>query len=117
MLQQRRAAAEAVAKQLFEAEEALDLALAAVAGLAVTMPSVRKGANLSIMFGQDAMESATETLSHLTQARRTIIATHKALSVTREQLGLRHYSVGPENDKPETDPKPTGVHLHEVKAA
>ncbi len=117
MLQQRRAAAEAVAMKLYEAEEALDIALAAVAGLAVTMPSARKDANLSVMYAQEAFEGASETLGHLTQARKTIIATHKALSVAQEQLGLKRYMVGPENDKPETNPKPKGIHLHEVKAA
>lgn len=117
MLKERRSAAESVAKQLFEAEEALDIALAAVASLAVTMPQARKGARLSVMYGQDAFEGASQTLALLTQARRTIIDTHKALSVAQEQLGLRHFSVGPENDKPETNPKPTGVYLHEVKVA
>lgn len=117
MLHQRRTAAEAVAKQLFEAEEALDLALAAVAGLAVTMPQARKGANLSVLYGQDAMESASETLGYLTQARRTIIATHKALSVAQHQMGLGRFAVGPGNDKPETTPVTTGVYLQEVKVA
>lgn len=117
MLQQRRAAADAVANKLFEAEDALDIALAAVAGLAMTMPSARKEANLSVMYAQDAFEGATETLAHLTRARRTIIDTHKALAVARDQLGLRHFMGGAGNDKPETDPKPTGVYLAEVKAA
>lgn len=113
MLQQRRAAAEAVAKQLFEAEEALDIALAAVAGLAVTMPSARKGANLSVMYGQAAIEGASETLGYLTQARRTIIATHEALSIAQDQLGLKRFMAGPGNDKPPTG-EPKGVHLREV---
>ena len=117
MLHQRRAAVDAVAKQLFEAEDALDIALAKVAELAVTMPAVRKQANLSVMYAQDAFESASETLSHLTQARRTIIATHKALAVAQDQLGLKRYATGTGNDKPETDTKPTGVYLKEVKAA
>jgi hypothetical protein len=117
MLHQRRAAMEAVSKQLFEAETALDVALAAVAGLAVTMPAERQKANLSVLYAQEAFEGASETLGHLTQARRTIIATHKALSVAQEQLGLKRFATGTQNDKPETDPKPTGIHLHEVKAA
>lgn len=117
MLQQRRAAALEVANKLFEAEDALDTALAAVAGLAMTMPAARKEANLSALYAQEAFEGATETLSHLTRARRTIIDTHKALSEARDQMGLRHFAIGPGDDKPETDPKPVGVHLKAVKAA
>jgi hypothetical protein len=114
MLQQRRTAAEAVANKLFEAEDALDIALAAVAGLAMTMPTARKEANLSVMYAQDAFEGATKTLAHLTRARRTIIDTHKALAVAQDQLGLRRFATGPGADKPEV--KPTG-HLREVKVA
>lgn len=117
MLQQRRNAVDAVANKLFEAEDALDLALAAVAGLALTMPTARKEANLSVMYAQDAFEGATETLTHLTRARRTIIDTHKALAVAQDQLGLKRYAVGPGSDKPETGTKPTGVYLKEVQAA
>jgi hypothetical protein len=117
MLKQRRNSAEAVASKLFEAEDALDIALAAVAGLAMTMPTARKEANLSVMYAQDAFEGATETLAHLTRARRTIIDTHKALSVAQDQLGLRRFATGPGGDKPETDPKPTGVYLKAVEAA
>ncbi len=117
MLQQRRAACEAVAKQLFEAETALDIALAAVAGLAVSMPAARKTANLSIMYAQDAFESTSETLGLLTQARRAIINTHKALHEAQHQMGLGRVAIGPDNDKPETDPKPIGIHLHEIKVA
>ena len=117
MLHQRRAAAQAVAKQLFEAEDALDTALAAVAGLAMTMPTARKEASLSVMYGQDAFEGATETLAHLARARRTIIDTHKALAVAHEQMGLKRYMGGPGNDKPETEPQPIGVYLKEVQAA
>ena len=117
MLHKRRAAAEAVANKLFEAEDALDIALAAVAGLAMTMPSARKEANLSVMYAQEAFEGATETLAHRTRARRTIIDTHKALATARDQMGLRHFATGTGNDKPETDTKPTGVYLKEVKAA
>ncbi|MDO9338718.1 MAG: hypothetical protein Q7T61_20190 [Caulobacter sp.] len=116
MLHQRRAAADAVSKQLFEAEDALDIALAAVAGLAMTMPTARKEANLSVLYAQEAFEGATETLAHLTRARRTIIDTHKALAVAQEQLGLKRYMGGPGNDKPQTTP-PTGVYLQEVIAA
>ena len=44
MLQQRRAAALEVANKLFEAEDALDTALAAVGGRGVTMPAAPQGA-------------------------------------------------------------------------
>jgi hypothetical protein len=119
MLQQRRSAAETVAKQLFLAEDALDAAMVAVAGLAGSVPAARKSANLSIMYAQDAVECATETLAHLAQARRTIVATHHALSVAQHQMGLGRVAFGPADEKPETGtgtPPKTG-HLMPVKAA
>ena len=117
MLKERRSAAESVAKQLFEAEEASDIALAAVASLAVTMPQARKGARLSVMYGQDAFEGASQTLALLTQARRTIIDTHNALSVAQTQMGLGRVAFGPNDDKPDSGVPITGIHLTSVKVA
>jgi hypothetical protein len=99
------------------AEAALDTAFAAVAGLAVAMPSARRGANLSVMYAQDAFEGASETLTHLTSARRTIVATHKALADAQHQMGLGRVAFGPIEDKPEPQPQPKGVHLRPVEAA
>jgi len=117
MLRERRTAAESVAKQLFVAEAALDEALAAVAGLAVTMPAARRDARLSVQYAQTAFEGASETLSLLTRARRTIVETHDALAEAQKQMGLGRVAFGPMDDKPQQDPQPTGVHLREVSAA
>ncbi len=100
MLKQRRKAADQVAADLFQAEAAIDAALNKTAALAATMPSVRAEAGLSALFGQDAVERISETISALTQARRGIVETHKELAVVRDQIGLRAVGFGGDGAKP-----------------
>jgi methyl-accepting chemotaxis protein len=88
MLKQRRHAAEQVAESLFAAEAAIDAALACTAKLAGQMPSVRQDARLSALIGQGAIEQAIEAMSALSQARRSICATHKELSMAQGHIGL-----------------------------
>ena len=52
MLKQRRLIADQVAASLFEAESAIDAALAKAAGLAGVMPAMRADAGLSALVGQ-----------------------------------------------------------------
>lgn len=116
MLRERRAAAQMVANQLFEAEAALDTALAAVAALAVAMPAARREAGLSVQYAQTAFEGTSETLSLLTRARRTIVETHDALAKAQKQMGLGRIAFGPGDDKPDEEEPPKGV-LRTVSAA
>lgn len=88
MLKQRRRIAEQVAACLFEAEAAIDVALAKTASLAGVMPGLRADAGLSALIGQDAVERASEAIAALTQARRAIVETHKELDVAKTQIGL-----------------------------
>ena len=88
MLKQRRMIAEQVAAHLFEAEAAIDAALAKTASLAGAMPGLRADAGLSALIGQDAVERASEAFAALAQARRAIVETHKELDVAKTQIGL-----------------------------
>lgn len=88
MLKQRRMIADQVAASLFEAETAIDTALAKAAQLAGVMPGLRQEAGLSALVGQGAVERASETYAALAQARRAICETHKELSVAQKQIGL-----------------------------
>src|SRR3954466_7396343 len=88
MLKQRRMVAEQVAGALFEAEAAIDAAIAKTAALTGIMPSLRREAGASALIGQDAVERASQAIMALADARRAIVETHKELTVAKEQIGL-----------------------------
>ena len=114
MLKQRRLIADQVASALFEAEAAIDAALAKTALLAGVMPSMRGAAGLSALIGQDAVERASETILALTQARRAIVETHKELSVTQKQIGLGAVAYGGLDEKPAGAAPAEGPMLRQV---
>lgn len=94
MLKERRLIAQNVADQLFAAEAAIDAAIAATAALTGLMPAIRADAGLSAMIGHDAIVQASQTCAELIQARGSIVATHKALSVAQRDMGLGAVSFG-----------------------
>nr|QQZ50614.1 hypothetical protein JKL49_03725 [Phenylobacterium glaciei] len=98
MLKQRRLVADQVAASLFEAEIAIDLALAKAAALAGIMPGLRTEAGISALIGQGAVERASEAFAALATARRAICETHLELSIAQKQMGLGAVAFG--------DPKP-----------
>ena len=100
MLKQRRLIADQVATSLFEAETAIDAALAKTAAFTGLMPSLRADAGLSALIGQDAVEHSSGAIAALTQARRAIVEAHKALSVAQRQMGLGAVAYGGEIEKP-----------------
>jgi hypothetical protein len=100
MLKQRRIIADQVAASLFEAEAAIDAALAKTAQLAGVMPALRRDAGLSALIGQDAVERASEAFAALALARRAIVETHKELSVAQTQMGLGAVMFGEPDTKP-----------------
>lgn len=87
MLKQRRQFAEQVASSLFEAEAAIDAALAKTAGLVGVMPH-RAEAGLSALVGQGAFEWTSKSIAALTEARRAICEAHKELGEAQVQIGL-----------------------------
>jgi hypothetical protein len=113
MLKERRLAAEQVASALFEAETAIDAALAKTAQLTGVMPALRKAAGASALIGQDAVERASEAIMALAEARRAIVETHKELSVVQGQIGLGAITMT--GDTGEVKPPPTGVETQRVR--
>ncbi len=111
MLKQRRLVAEQVAAALFEAERAIDVALAKTAGLTGIMPSLRAEAGLSALIGQDALERATDAVSALAQARRSIVETHKQLTIAQHDIGLGAVAIGDDVVKPPGIEAPSRHHL------
>ena len=112
MFKERRAAAIKVAESLFAAEEAIDAALARVAELNGTLVIARSEAKLSAVVGQDAFEGAASAFAALARARSDIVETHKRLSETKIQVGLRVLGVG-ELGKPPMAQE-NGAHLQAV---
>jgi aspartate/methionine/tyrosine aminotransferase len=106
MLKQRRMAAEQIAGALFEAEAAIDAALAKTAHLTGVMPSLRQMAGASALVGQDAVERASQAIMALAEARRAIVETHKELSVAQGQVGLGAVRMGGDGGE---KPPPTAM--------
>lgn len=102
MLNDRRTAALKVAESLFAAEEAIDNALARAAELNGNMVTARNDARVSALVGQDAFEVSAAAFAALARARCDIVETHKRLSETKIQMGLRTVAWGDELPKPPT---------------
>src|SRR4051794_18156594 len=94
MLKKRRDAAMKVAERLWAAEDAIDAALARAAELNGTLVSARSEADLSAVVVQDAFEVAAATFAALAKARGEIIETHRRLTETKNQVGLRTVAIG-----------------------
>ena len=101
MLKQRRMYADQVAARLFEAEQAIDAALAKTAALAGVMPALRAEAGLSALIGQEAVEWTSRSSSALAEARRAVVEAHKELSTAQKQIGLGAVLYGDGAPKPQ----------------
>ena len=112
MLKQRRMVAEQIAGALFEAEAAIDAAIAKTATLTGVMPSLRRQAGASALIGQDAVERASQAIMALAEARRAIVETHKELSIAQGQIGLGAVTMAGE---PGEKPPVEGVHAERVR--
>ena len=115
MLNDRRNAAIKVAESLFAAEAAIDAALAKAAELNGNMVTARTEAKLSALVGQDAFEVSASAFAALARARADIVETHKRLSETKIQVGLRTVAVG-DDDWPKPVTGEQGGHLKVVAA-
>jgi hypothetical protein len=100
MLIKRKQAVVKVADSLHSVEDAIDLALARAAELSATLVTARSDAGLSAMVGQDAFEGAAAAFAALARARGDIVETHRLLTETKAQIGLRTMAIGDENTKP-----------------
>jgi hypothetical protein len=100
MLIKRRQAVIKVAESLHGVEDAIDLALARAAELSAILVTARSDAGLSAMVGQDAFEGAAAAFAALARARGDIVETHRRLTETKAQIGLRTMAIGDENSKP-----------------
>jgi hypothetical protein len=100
MLTKRRDAAVRVVESLYAAEDAIDAALARAAELNGTLVTARTDAQLSALVGHEAFEGAAAVFAALARARTDIVETHRRLSETKIQVGLRTVSIGDSVPKP-----------------
>jgi len=100
MLKARRTAAIKVAESLWATEAAIDAALARAAELNGNMVTARGEANVSALVGQDAFEVSAAAFAALARARCDIVETHRRLSETKIQMGLRTVDIGDVPEKP-----------------
>ncbi len=94
MRQARIAAATMVAKELFEAEAAIDKALASIARLQAVLPEARVEANLSAVMGQDVIDQVARSLAAVVRVRRSIVGVHARLDELKTDIGLREMAMG-----------------------
>lgn len=94
MRAQRQTIAQTVAKHLFAAEEAVDLALARIAELNAALPLARLDARLAAAVGQDALIQSASALMLLAETRGKIVAAHSNLKQASDDIGLSELSYG-----------------------
>jgi hypothetical protein len=103
MLKQRVAAAQKIAVDLHEAEEAIDQAIIKLAQLAGTLPIARFETNMSAIVGQDAVSKVTQAVAAAGQVRQMVTDAHEALSQTQREVGLGARMFGAGTHKPRED--------------
>jgi hypothetical protein len=102
MLKDRIKAAQRIAADLHEAENAIDDAIIKIARLAATLPVARFETNMSAIVGQDAVTKVTQAVAAAGNVRQMITDAHHALGETQKQVGLGTRSFGDGVNKPRT---------------
>ena len=103
MRKARVQAAAQVAEQLFRTEEAVDGALSGAGALTTTLCNARRDANLAATVGQDAVAEVAAAVAAIAKARGHIVAAHRALDTTKDQIGLRTINFGTGAGKENTE--------------
>ena len=88
MLKERIKAAQRIAADLHEAENAIDDAIIKIARLAATLPVARIETRMSAIVGQDAVAKVTQAVAAAGNVRQMITDAHQALGETQKQVGL-----------------------------
>lgn len=102
MLKERTQVVGGIADKLKPAEEQLDTALAALAGLNAHLPTARSQAGLALCVGHDAIEAFSEAQSLMVRARAKVIEGHRALEATRQNFRFPELANGGLGDKSPT---------------
>lgn len=100
MLNQRHAAARAVANELFPAEKVVDQAIVHNARMAIAVVEGRRAAKLPLTAGQEALGYVAEANVRLCEARGLLAEAHRAFRETQLEVGLKAFSYGDEQECP-----------------
>jgi hypothetical protein len=95
-------------KQLITAENAVENALCEVAALASTLGRMRLESDMSMMYGQDAINALVESITMLSNARGAMIRAHSHLDQVKTKMGCRTVMEGGDDNSKPTDP-PSGL--------
>lgn len=85
-----------LARQLYAAERAIDMAIAETNDLASLMTRGRIRHRISAMVGQSALEDVGALVAGLTSSRNKIVSAHGALKRDADELGIGWHAAGPE---------------------
>lgn len=89
-----------LAVRLFEAEKAIDKAIAAASDLSAYMTRGRIDHDITAVLGQDALNGVAETGRSLVKARGRLLQAHEHLERDARSIGIRWKLAGPLEDKP-----------------
>ena len=102
MLNQRHAAARAVANELLPAEKIVDEAIVRNAKLAIAVVEGRRSAKLPLTAGQEALGYVAQANLRLCEARGLLAEAHRSFRQTQAEIGLNAFSYGDEQQCPPT---------------
>ncbi|MBG7614638.1 hypothetical protein IWC96_04995 [Brevundimonas sp. BAL450] len=102
--------AQTVAQSIWEAEDAIDRAVAAVARVATTAADGRLSHKVPAMVGNKALAHTSASLSALSDARSFIVEAHGEFSLAAEDLKVNPARLfGPGQTKPERPIQPSAL--------
>ncbi|MCS6986346.1 MAG: hypothetical protein NZM40_02760 [Sphingomonadaceae bacterium] len=117
MTRHRREIAQQLATGLFDAEIAIDQALAKAAALMSTMPTARLDARVSATVGQPAVDHVAAAIAALSAARAEMVKAHHAFADLQAQFGLGAVNFGAGFIKPEYPKENRALHVVEAPRA
>lgn len=114
MLNQRLAAAKAVAAELFPTEKLIEDAILKNARLTIAVIEGRQSARLPITTGQDSLAAIINVAAALVQARQQIAVAHTALAKDKIDIGLGARGMGDWGECPKaenSEPEVSGLRV------
>lgn len=103
-----------LAVKLFEAEKAMDRAIAASSELSAFMTRGRIDHDITAMLGQEALNGVADTGRGLVKARGRLLQAHESLERDARAIGIQWRMAGPLEDKPKASVEENAAHLRQV---
>jgi len=94
MLKERLAIANKIAREVHEAEAAIDDAIVKLGVLAASLPTAQASAKLSSVVGDKAFTHLQGALAAAFGSRTDLVALHNELDALKTRVGLRNVIVG-----------------------